>query len=287
MQIELTVGPSQLPLAIDTLATLLRRPSFTQPMLDRELKIMRNEFALVDPSMPLASAAWKAAYGEAGLDPFGTFDSIYRASPEKLSDVFERQFASDGLALTISGPVDLEKASQMGKALLAPRPKSHFEPPTRRSAGKPAVAQADVYGECRGAIVPGFKMPQTMAALAAALAVATELQNCFVIYTPSDQDGLVIVGRTESGSGLGSYIDSIERPEDLYGRGRALARQWVQQQLRTPSGIGYLRGLLLAQGQGNRPEMMLQAIDAMTLKQFEEGLQALNAKNAAIGVGSR
>lgn len=287
MQIEFTVGPNQLQLALDSLATLLRKPQFTQERLDRELKVMRNEFALIDTPMALSTAAWKAAYGEAGLDPVGTFDSIYRATPEKLTDVFERQFAAEGLALVISGPVNLDKASQMAKATLAPRPKSKFTIPDLKRTGKAGNTSADSTGECRGAIVPSFKMPQTAAALAAALAIASEVPGCFVTYTPSDRDGLVLVGRTDSGAGLGSFIDNIPNPGDLFGRGRAMAKQWVERQLRTPSGVAYLRGLLLCQGLSNRPETMIQAIDALTQKQFEDGIQAFTADKAAVAVGAR
>ncbi len=287
MQIDLTVGPNQLQLGLDTLATLLRKPSFTQDRLDRELRVMRNEFAMVDSPMALSSAAWKCAYGEAGLDPMGTFDSIYRATPEKLTEVFDRQFAAEGLALVIAGPVNLDKATQMAKALLAPRPKSKFAVPDLKRAGKAGRETAESSGEARGAIVPSFKMPQTVAALAASLAISSELAGCFVIYTPSDRAGLVLIGRTESSSGLGAFIDSLQRPADLYPRGRAMARQWVERQLQTPQGVGFLRGLLLCQGQSNRPEMMLQALDAMTQKQFEEGVQALTAGTAAVSVGAR
>jgi predicted Zn-dependent peptidase len=287
MQIEIRVGPLQLQLAIDTLASLLRKPEFTQERIDKELRVMRDELYMEDDPLLLSSAAWAAAYGEAGLDPLGTFDSMYRATPEKLADVFSRQFAGDGLALVIAGPVDLDRATNMGKALLAPFPKGHFPPSTLARVGKPGRTESLGFGECRGAMVPGFNMPQTAAALAAALAIASELQACFVTYTPTAKTGLVLIGRTESNTGVGSYIDGLPSGGALYSRGKQLAREWVRRQLQSASSIAYIRGLLLSQGSTYRPETMLDQIDAMTPKQFEQGIKAFTTTQAVIAVGTR
>jgi len=287
MQIELTVGPNQLQLALDTLSGLLKKPTFTQDEIDKELRVMRDELAMEDDSLMLASAAWHAAYGDAGLDPLGTFDSMYRATPEKLSDVYDRQFAGDGLVIAIAGPVDIDKATAMASALLTPLARSHFPLPKPDRIGKPGRAQAAGFGECRGAIVPGFDSPQTASALAAALAIGSEVPGCFVIYTPTVQNGLVLVGRTDSTNGLGMYIDGLASGAELYGRAKALAREWVLRQLATASGVAYLRGLLLSQGPANRPELMIDQINAMTPKEFENGLTAFTTEHAVIAVGTR
>ncbi|MFI5385074.1 MAG: M16 family metallopeptidase [Fimbriimonadales bacterium] len=287
MQVELTVGPSQLQVALDSLATILRKPQFTQEQIDNEVRIIRSELAMEDDPLLLSSAAWKAAYGDAGLDPQGTFDSMYRATPEKLDQVFDRQFAGDGLALVIAGPVDLDKATGAAEALLTPFPKGRFPASPEGRFGKPGRANARGFGECRGAIVPGFSMPQTASALAAALAIANELPNCFVTYTPTAHAGLVLVGRTDMNSGVGLYIDGLKSGAGLMARGKMLARRWVESQLRTPSGIAYLRGLLLCQGASYRPETMLDQIDAVTPKEFDDAIKAFSADRAAIAVGTR
>lgn len=287
MQIEVTVGPNQLKVAFDTLGTLLRPPHFTQAQIDRELRVMRDELAMVDGPLLLSGAAWRAAYGDSGLDPLGTFDSMYRATPEQLEDVYARQFAGDSLVIAIAGPVDIDKATGMAKALLAPIPKGHFPKSAVPRAGKPGRADADGFGECRGAIVPSFDTPQTASALAAALAIGSELTGCFVTYTPSVQPGLVLVGRTGSNSGVGFYVDGLGSGAALYARGKTMAREWVLRQLRSASGVAYLRGLLLCEGEIYRPESMLKQIDAMTPKEFEEGIAAFKADRGAIAVGIR
>ena len=260
-QVELTVGPDQLPLAMDALATILRRPEITQERIDTEVKIMREELALRDDASRLSSAAWLAAYGETGIDPVGSFDSTYRASPEKLADVFAKQFAADGLVLVIAGPVDLDGATNMGRVLLTSRVKSSAKAthPTRE-ARPGGQAVADGGGEARAAPVRGFNSPQTAAALAAALAVASEFQTAFVTYTPTVQNGLVLVGRTDASSGVAQHIDTIKEPTSLYNVGRQLAREWVKRQLRTPSGVGYLRGMLLSQGAATGPKCCLSKL---------------------------
>jgi predicted Zn-dependent peptidase len=287
MEIQVTVGPTQLKLALDTLAALLKTPEITQDKVDKELRVMRDELAMVDGTMLLSSAAWSAAYGEGGLDPLGTFDSMYRASPEKLADTFERQFATDGLAVAISGPVDLDNATNMARALLAPRPKSHFTSVPQARVGKPGRAEAAGFGECRGAIVPGFKNPQTAAALVAAMAIASEVPGCFVTYTPTARSGLVLVGRTSSNSGLGMYIDDLPPGGGYFTRGKKMAIEWLQRQLQEPPGIAYLRGLLLCQGDANRPEMLLEQIEATTQAQFQEAVKSFASDRAAIAVGTR
>ncbi len=286
-QMELTVGADQLPLAFETLRTILRKPSFTQEQIDNEVKVMREELALLDEPAKLSSAAWRAAYEESGLDPLGTFDSMYRATPGKLDEIVGKQFAADGLALVIAGPVDLDKATAMGRDLLGPRAKGSRKPVLPIREGHPGrVADAEGSGEARAALVPGFNSPQTVAALAAALAIASEFQNAFVTYTPTAQKGLVLVGRTESSTGLGAFIDSFKSPASLYNVGRQLAHEWIQRQLRTSSGVGYLRGLLLAQGVANRPEMLLEQLDTLTPAQFEAGMRALMKDNAVTAVAS-
>ncbi|HWA83608.1 MAG TPA: insulinase family protein [Fimbriimonadaceae bacterium] len=287
MQIEVTVGPTQLQVALDALASVLKPPHFTQARIDKEMRIMRDELAMVDDSLLLSGGAWKAAYGNTGLDPLGTFDSMYRATPEQLDDVFARQFAGDGLVLAIAGPVDIDKATNMAKALLAPLPKGHFSKSTIARVGKPGRADAEGFGECRGAIVPSFDSPQTAAALAAALAIGSELSGCFVTYTPTTQPGLVILGRTSSTSGIGFYVDSLDSGSFLYERGKTMAREWVKRQLRSASGVAYFRGLLMCQGDTYKPEDMLRQIDALTPKEFEEGVKAFKSDRAAIAVGTR
>jgi hypothetical protein len=287
MHIELTVGPTQLQLALDTLGVLLRRPAFTQERIDKELRVMRDELALQDDPLLLSSTAWKTAYGDAGLDPLGTFDSMYRATPEKLADVYDRQFAADGLVMAIAGPVDLDKATAMAAALLAPWPKSHFKPQVLTREGKPGRANSEGFGECRGAIVPGFNLPQTAAAIAAAFGIASELPGCFVTYTPTLQSGLVLVGRTDTNSGLGLYIDGLESGAGLFVRGKLLARNWITRQLGTPQGVAYLRGLLLCQGAGYRPETLLDEISRVTPTEFDSGVKALSSGQAVIAVGTK
>ncbi|HTQ11634.1 MAG TPA: insulinase family protein [Fimbriimonadaceae bacterium] len=287
MQIELTVGPTQLQLALDTLAGFLHRPTFTQAQIDKELRVMRDELAMRDDSLLLASAAWDAAYGDRGLDPLGTFDSMYRATPEKLEETYDRQFAPEGLVIAIAGPVDMDKATAMASRILVPLSKSHFSVAQGDRVGKPGRSQADAFGECRGAIVPGFDTPQTAAALSAALAIGSELPGCFVIYTPTTQNGLVLVGRTDSTSGLGFYVDGLANGNSLYRRGQSLAREWVQRQLRTASADADIRGLLLCQGAANRPELMIDQINAMSKEEFNAGIEAFKSGKTVIAVGTR
>jgi len=67
----------------------------------------------------------------------------------------------------------------------------------------------------------------------------------------------------------------------------ALDQRDELRQLRDASGVAYLRGLLLCQGESYRPETLVQAIDALTPKQFEDGLAAFKTEKAVIAVGTK
>lgn len=287
MQIEVTVGPNQLNVALDALREVLRKPTITQEGIDHELRVMRDELAMQDDAALLASSAWETAYGEGGLDPLGTFDSMYRATPEKLSDVFERQFAGDGLALVVTGPVDLDATTKIASALIATRAKGRAATAPPERVGKPGRGFAPAIGEARGAIVPSLNTPKTAAALAAALAIAVQVPSCFVTYTPSIRPGIVTLGRTDYGDDLGSFIEAYKPDASEMARGKALARAWVLRQLETPSGSGFLRGLLLCQDPGSRPEQLLKQIDDLSLAEFQIGASLFSPGRAAIAVGDR
>lgn len=287
MQIEITVGPSQLNLALDALREVLRKPAITQEAIDHEMRVMRDELAMQDDSALLASCAWQIAYGEGGLDPLGTFDSMYRATPDKLMDVFDRQFAGDGLALVVTGPVDLDGATKLASALIGTRAKGRNPVTSPEREGKPGRGTASAIGQARGAMVPSFNTPKTAAALAAALAIAGQVRSTFVTYTPSIRPGVITLGRTDYGDDLGAFVDAYQPDAGEMARGKALAREWVQRQLQNPSGSGFLRGLLLCQDAGSRPEQLLKQIDDLTLAEFQLGASLFTSERAAVAVGDR
>lgn len=288
MQIEINVGPRQLDLAISAITEILRPLDTSQAQIEKEVGIMRQEFATYENSSRLNSAAWFQAYGEPGLDPFGKLETISQATPEALRDLQRKQFYPENLVITIAGPVDIKEATALANAAIGMKQGAIRVPDKDRPAGKPGRVETDGYGEGRAAMVGSFDRPQTIGALAFALSVASGVEGAFVTYTPSTFSGLVIVGQTEKQSGIGLKIDGITSKDwpTLFAVGKLLARSWITRYLTSASGVAYIRGLLLCQNHASRPEAMLQALDRLTLAEFTEAGQGFSKEKAVTVVGS-
>lgn len=288
MQIEVNVGPRQLDLAISAISEILRPLQTDQAAINHEVGIMREEFATNDDPIKLAGAAWKGAFGDAGLDPLGTLEALGKATPEALKDLHRKHFYPENLVLSIAGPVDVKKTTEAALALIGVRQGATLVPTPDRPAGKPGRVEADGFGEGRAAIVGGFERPQTIGALAFALAIASGVEGSFVTYTPSTRKSLVILGQTEKIAGIGLKIDSITQDDwgRLFAIGKILARRWVERYMGSSSGVAYIRGLLLTQNHASRPEQMLDAVDQLSMAQFQEAAGAFSKEKAITVVGS-
>lgn len=288
-QFEVTGNGGSLDLALSAIGTILQPLKIDQGRIDVEAGVLSQEIAIQPDSGRLSSAAWSAAYGAEGLDPLGNLESIRGATPAALLDLQTRQFAPNGLVLVISGPIDLDQATKAAsKVLSGLKGNIAFATASKRGKGSPGRMESQgTYGEARGALVKDYKDPGTVASLAVALAIAGQFEQSFVTYTPSVHNGLVIIGKTDDNSGLGLKIDamSLGSVSELFPLGKLMAKAWVERQLRTPSGSAYLRGLLLSQGEAHSPELMLEAIDRMTIDDFRSAFARFCKENAAIAVG--
>ena len=291
MQIEFTCKPDQLSDALAGLSEIMQPVDATEAEIATETAIMKQEWAIQPDSLRLSRAAWQAAYGDQGLEPFGNLETISKATPEALRIIQRHMFAANRIVLSISGPLDVEKVSKDLKPFMLKLPTEDSQSPSAlRNAGKPGRIEAeDAFGEARAALVGGYQEMSTVAALAAALALASELNDAFVIYTPSKQNGLVIVGHTDEDSGLGLRIDAMQDADmaQLFNRGKLMATEWVNRQLREPSGSASLRGQLYTQGITETPDEMLRLIDAMTWQDFVAGMKLLTKEKCIVAVGTR
>lgn len=288
--LEFTVWtpPSKLPLALNALKEVLDAVSFTQDAIDREVRVMDQEIALDRDEARLGRAAWTQAYGAQGLDPLGSSERIRRVTPQALTSIARELFGAERLALAIVGPVDPETAARLGKALLEPLQRGKASTGGVRGKGKPGRVEAsDAFGEARAALVPGILDPRATWSLCAALAVASRFDNAFVTYTPSAIDGLVVLGRTSSTSGLGLLIEALTPAEidALYPLGRSLGELWVTRKLGSATAIALSRGHLLSQGASLRPEVYRENVLAMTLEDFRAGFASLKGDRCVVVVG--
>lgn len=289
MQFEISVPLGKLSLAIGAVNEVLKPFKTTDDEIEREMKVMAQEFAQVDDDSRLSAAAWQSAYGAFGTDPLGSLEQMQVATPGQLENLQRELFEPSGIVVTIAGPVDLDRATSAVRPTLSKQPRGKRPAAPNAPKGLPGRAVVPgAYGEARSAIVLGYSSQETVAALAAALAVANDLDGCFVTYTPSDERGLVTVGRTEAPSGVGLYIDALDENGTalLFRQGKALARAWIERYLTTAQGTAYIRGLLLVQGAAHRPETMLASIERLTWKEFQGGMLALTRGRAITVVGS-
>lgn len=290
MEIDVTCAPSQLNKALDALREVLSPLTVSQEDIDSELRIMEQEFALQPDSLKLGRAAWTAAYGAQGLEPFGNFDAMKKATPKALAEIDAGQFSSDNLTVVVAGPIGMDAATKEVKKLLLDRTSNPKGAPDQRGAARLGrVEITDALGEARAAPVGSFRDKKTVCVLAAALAVASQFEAGFVSYTPSSKGGLITVGRTDSNSGVGLYIDSLDDASKaaLYSLGKQLAFSWVDRQLHSPGLNASLRGMLISMGPALKPEMMLDNVRSMTWPEFVGGLDSLSKDKTVIIVGEK
>ena len=275
MQFSFVGPPEKIDLAIAAVREILQPLRATEKDIEKEARILSQEIALAQLSKKLSRGLWIVSFGaEAGLDPVGTGEAISKATPQTLEFLRRRHFAPQNLVLSLAGPVDVDSSLKQLTAIL-PKEKGPFEPDTSfRKMGGPSVATIDG-AQARGAPAAGWDEPETAAVLAAALALASEGDNRFVIYTPSTQPGLVILGSEEPNSGLGDWIQNLKAFEidALFARSKLLAEGWVKRFLSPPEGCAFLRGFLYAQKSGAMPEAMLENIRKLSIEQFRSGVE--------------
>lgn len=250
---------SQLPVALNCLAAILQERTISADEVKREARAIYNEGALRSSFTKRVSLAWTKYYGEQGLDPFGDPDLLANAAPKSLEDLWSQMLNPARMAITVVGDVDIDNVTDQLKR--------KFAGIEARSAAKPVTMKVlDVTGVPTGIWVAKVGSPvdvSTAAALAAGLAIASELPDSFISYSPIKTDSLVIVGTNEEGT------DRLDiDPDDLFELGKRLARRWVDRQLRDPYQAAALRGRLLAQSSGLRPELMLDNIDKLSRADF-------------------
>jgi predicted Zn-dependent peptidase len=209
MRFEVLGSASQLQEGISALSEILQPLETTQERIDREVPVLQAELLMQEDSALLGNAAWKQAYGDAGLDPLGTMKAMKIATPDALRTLQRKQFYAENLVVVVAGPVDLDDATKRVAALIGGRQGAVRTADTPRAPGKPGRVESASFGEGRGALVGGFQEMRTVATLALALAVASDFEGSFVTYTPTAQNGLIIVGQTSTTSGVGLRLDEI------------------------------------------------------------------------------
>ena len=273
--------PEKVDLAIGAARELLQPLRTSEKEIEKEVRILSQEIALTPTSKKLSQALWLVAFGMDGLDPVGNAEAMTKATAASLELMRRRHFAPQNLVLSLAGPVEVDASIRQLTAIL-PKEKGPFEPDlTVRKMGAANIVSLNTE-HARAAPVPGWEEVETAAALAAALAFASEGDNRFVIYTPSTQSGLVILGTEEPNRGLGDWIEKLKpfEVDALFGRSRMMAEGWVKRYLNSPEGCAFLRGFLYAQKSSATPEAMLEKIRGLTVEQFRNAVAKFRSGGA-------
>ncbi|HEY0867821.1 MAG TPA: insulinase family protein [Fimbriimonas sp.] len=275
IQFEVTIPKSRLDLGFQAIRETLSLGQVAQEQIAHEAGVLRHEDRLRSIPAKVSAAAWDKAYEGQAPDPFGNLDVIAATTPKTLIDAHRKMMRGGGVALVAVGDLDLDETTRKAREILAALPSGNPER-VRRGEAKAGSATVELDSSAAAVSVPGFDLPSTAASLMAGLALASEMEGAWFIYTPAAGPSLMVLG----GEGMQKV-----KVEGLYRPGRLLARRWIQTQLQTPRGIASFRGLLLCQNPALRPETMLEQIDRVSAAQFEEAVTRYRGEQAIRVVG--
>lgn len=278
---QVCLRPTDLKLGLTALRSVMELGEVTSQDISKECAIIRQELALEDGPRKLSEAAWRAAYGDEGLDPLGNPDVMAIADPETLGQLHKKMLAGNHLTLVISGDVDLDAATSAAKDLMGNTSDVPDETEGLKKFRGGGVSSADVDGEALAVSVGSWNTPSTSAKLAAGLSIAAGAKNSFVTFTPSLTGGLIVVGRMGQTSGLRKQVLGFDAPAE-FGLGRTLAKAWVERQTSIQD-ENVLLGLLISEGAGQRIETALDNLDRMTVAEFTAALDAFR-KNGVVEI---
>jgi predicted Zn-dependent peptidase len=288
MEISISCDPNNAQIGLEAIAEILGPRKWSDERIKHEVEVISQEAALEEESSKLAAAAWHVAFGAAGLDPIGDLSALPSATSQEIEAVRSESFLPSNLVLVIEGPVKLNAGTDDGRMVFAGiKPGKSMATVFRSVVSKSGREVIDGFGEARGVVVPGISEPATAASLAGALAIASLVPDSFVTYTPSTQAAVITVGNTNRRNVIGRTIDGLEAGEGdgLFQRGRALAYRWLRRQLDNSLLDAQLRGQLMVQSPGARPEALEQNIVHLTLAQFQAALARLGHDQALVAVG--
>jgi len=274
IEFEMTLKGSDLPLALGAVRELVTGAPIDAAAIKREANLIAEENALRAGASLASAAAWERAYGAAGVDTMGKPEVLNNTSPSDLEKLRTQTFAANNLTVVVSGDIDIDVATKAVKDALGLLPGVKTAKETSGSYPEPMMGsiRMDADGEYRAAPVPGFRSPATAAALAAALALATELDHAQVIYTPSARPGMVLVGVSQGR--IGSQLDRSDAAS-LFEFGRRLAIRWVESKLTDPANAAEFRGMLMCRAIDVRPETMLENLAALRFDEFQKAFDLL------------
>ena len=288
LDVQIDVPPGKLQIAFDALSEVLQTGGWTATDIAREAGVIEQELALQPDDAALTSALWRQAYGGNGADPMGDLATIQATTPEALEATRRATFACGNLVLVIEGPIGLTVGTKQGVAFLSKLTTGKSDlGVVRIPKSGPGRVEVEAYGEARGVPVPPLSDPICVARLCAALAIASELQDAYMTYTPSALNGMVVVGQVGEVGKLGKFIDSLDdgAADGLLERGRILGARWAARQVDSPEASGFTRGLLMSRNVRFHFESVQEAMAHVSVAEFRAAIASFDSSHAFVSVG--
>jgi hypothetical protein len=180
-------------LAIQALGEFLTLRTLTQEEIEKEVRIIQQERPVRSNTALIAAGLWKQAFAEPDL--MGSDEDLAKATPAALKEVFDSLFRPERMVAVIVGDIDQMKCVQAFNALFASlKPVGQVANLTRsplEQKNEGVVPSASGVG--RAVAIGSSSKAESLAVLAAALAVANEFPGTQVVFTPSSLGGLVSI----------------------------------------------------------------------------------------------
>lgn len=264
MMFQIEVAPADLGIALEGAFRLLRPFNVSSAKIEREVRILRHEQALLPPNRLWSRALHEDVFGRAALDPFGNLDVTRTATPEQIQSLHRRQSASSNLSIAVVGEVDPQAVSQAvieRLQTLAPTPPALSAP---AEEGRIPASPLGLVGWGLAQKVEGLEERETLASLAVALVAARIIEGTEVTYTVSTEPGLVVLSSSNS-----DFYERFEQiPAGRLAGGIELLQRWLLGHRRSPERLATFRGALLVEGSRTTLDRFVEGAASLTVEEI-------------------
>ncbi|MBX3096762.1 MAG: insulinase family protein [Fimbriimonadaceae bacterium] len=265
-------GPSeQIAAAFEAMKRILGPLEIQVSDLEREKKIMAQEWALRSWRDSVSAAAWKTAFADFGLDPFGDLRAIQQFTVGDIESLHRRQMVGNGMACVVIGDVDRDITAARVTELLGSLPPGdeRYADNEEEPISVPPTSTRIGFG--RAAVVSGLGTPGTLATIAAAFAIRLQESSVSLVYTPTTRPGLVVLSCEDMAPFQRlAALDPSEQAALLPVAKRMLL-QWIGQAENDPVIAGQIQGIIMVQGRAVNFQSMREQANGLSSDAFLAG----------------
>ena len=179
-------------IAIEALRDLLAFPVLTLEEIAREAQVMAQESAVRSSSAKVTAGLRKQAFaGQSDL--MGDAAEIAKATPAALAELYASLFRPESMTVAVVGDVNAMRAVETVTAVFGPL-QTKGRPNRTPLNALPQTQEGFVQGASgagRAVVVESTGKSDTLAVIAAGLAIASEVPGARLVYTPSPHGGVV------------------------------------------------------------------------------------------------